>query len=209
MRRPNRSDSVPWVNCPNASPTNQAASVICAVPGATPYVASIAGKAGRYMSMEIGGTAVRKPSSSGSQDGSIIGRIRAWITRAPQRLFGNRGLRPRQPRPSAPRISLGRNPDGIVSNQTSSEPPPPPQSPPPPPPQSPPLSVPAAGSVQPASWGVFQSLLAPPVPVLVSQVPWSTAFCAAGAGGAPAQGFCPAGIPAAPPPNIPPPMPML
>ena len=39
----------------------------CAVPGALPNEASTAGKAGRYMSVAAGPTAIRKPSRVGSQ----------------------------------------------------------------------------------------------------------------------------------------------
>ena len=71
-RRPNRSDSVPCVICPIASPRNQVASVTCAVPGRPPSAASIAGNAGRYMSVEIGPTAASSPSSAGSHEGNIL-----------------------------------------------------------------------------------------------------------------------------------------
>ena len=66
VRRPKRSDSVPWVSCPMPRPKNHAASVICALPKGSPYSASMAGKAGRYMSVESGPMAERKPSSKGS-----------------------------------------------------------------------------------------------------------------------------------------------
>ena len=68
-RRPKRSDSEPWVNWPTARPTNQVASVICAEPSGVRREASRAGKAGRYMSVEIGPTAVRKPRRIGNQAG--------------------------------------------------------------------------------------------------------------------------------------------
>ena len=68
-RRPKRSESEPWVSWPTASPTNQVASVICAEPSGVRSDASMAGKAGRYMSVEIGPTAVRKPRRIGNQEG--------------------------------------------------------------------------------------------------------------------------------------------
>ena len=58
-RRPNRSDRVPWVICPTARPANHAARVSCAVPGAVPKELSTAGKAGRYMSVAAGPTAMK------------------------------------------------------------------------------------------------------------------------------------------------------
>ena len=73
--RPKRSDSVPWVICPIARPANQAASVSCAEPGGAPNEASIAGKAGRYMSVVDGPTAVRKPSRMGSQAGKRMRQV--------------------------------------------------------------------------------------------------------------------------------------
>ena len=72
--RPKRSDSVPWLNWPTARPANHAASVNWADPGGAANEASIAGKAGRYMSVVAGPTAVRKPSSRGSQAGKRIRR---------------------------------------------------------------------------------------------------------------------------------------
>ena len=58
-RRPKRSDSVPCVTCPRASPANHVASVSCAVPGAVPKECSTAGNAGRYMSVAAGPTAMK------------------------------------------------------------------------------------------------------------------------------------------------------
>ena len=69
MRRPKRSDRVPWVICPTARPANQVAKVSCAVPGAVPKEASTAGKAGRYMSVAAGPTAMNSPRREGSQVG--------------------------------------------------------------------------------------------------------------------------------------------
>src|SRR6185312_6637713 len=68
-RRPKRSDRVPCVIWPTASPANQAASVSWAVPGSVPKDASTAGKAGRYMSVAAGPTAMKNPSRAGSQRG--------------------------------------------------------------------------------------------------------------------------------------------
>src|SRR5271157_234180 len=70
--RPNRSDSVPWLSWPIASPANQAASVSCAEPAGAWNDVSIAGNAGRYISVVAGPTAVRKPSNSGSHEGKLM-----------------------------------------------------------------------------------------------------------------------------------------
>ena len=64
--RPNRSASTPWVIWPTARPTNHAANVICAEPMGVCRPASIAGKAGRYMSVVSGPIAVRNPNRIGS-----------------------------------------------------------------------------------------------------------------------------------------------
>ena len=58
-RRPSRSESVPCRIWPTAKPANQAASVYCAVPAPDPKVASTAGKAGKYMSVAAGPTAMQ------------------------------------------------------------------------------------------------------------------------------------------------------
>src|SRR5579863_8025317 len=73
--RPKRSERVPWVSWPTDRPANQAARVSCAEPGGAPNECSSAGKAGRYMSVVAGPTAVRKPSRMGSQAGNVIGRL--------------------------------------------------------------------------------------------------------------------------------------
>src|SRR5579859_1849145 len=73
--RPNRSERVPWVNWPTDRPANQAARVSCAEPGGAPNECSSAGKAGRYISVVAGPTAVRKPSRMGSQAGNVIVRL--------------------------------------------------------------------------------------------------------------------------------------
>src|ERR1700744_1117959 len=55
-----------------ARPANQVASVSWAVPGAGPKLASTAGKAGRYMSVAAGPTAMNRPSRVGSQVGWVV-----------------------------------------------------------------------------------------------------------------------------------------
>src|SRR5271156_2152250 len=70
FRRPNRSDSVPWVICPMARPAKYVARVICAAPGDAPSEVSIAVNAGRYISIEAGPMTVTNPSSQGSQEGN-------------------------------------------------------------------------------------------------------------------------------------------
>jgi hypothetical protein len=73
MRRPKRSDSVPWVIWPMARPANHVARVSCAVPGAVPKVASTAGNPGRYMSVAAGPTAMNRPRRFGNQVGCLGG----------------------------------------------------------------------------------------------------------------------------------------
>ncbi len=70
--RPKRSDGVPWVICPTAKPANHAASVSWAEPVGAWKNASMPGKAGKYMSVLAGPTAVRKPSSRGSHEGNVM-----------------------------------------------------------------------------------------------------------------------------------------
>ncbi len=69
-RRPNRSDKEPCTTCPIARPNSHDAKVICDDPGGAAKLASIAGKPGRYMSVDSGPTAVRYPNSNGSQAGT-------------------------------------------------------------------------------------------------------------------------------------------
>ncbi len=78
MRRPKRSDRVPWVIWPTARPANQVARVSCAVPGSVPKLASTAGKAGKYMSVAAGPTAMNRPSREGSQVGWAV-RVETWM----------------------------------------------------------------------------------------------------------------------------------
>src|SRR4051812_17604911 len=54
-----RADRPAYPGCPTARPTNQAARVTWAPPQPVPRSASMAGKAGRYMSVETGPMAVR------------------------------------------------------------------------------------------------------------------------------------------------------
>src|SRR5690554_3186122 len=60
-RRPVRSDIGPTTPCPSARPMKKTASVACTAPALAPRSLAIAGKAGRYMSMERGAKAISDP----------------------------------------------------------------------------------------------------------------------------------------------------